>query len=127
MAFSVEPVGVFFAFYDPDWFACLDGVVEFGVSVEGAFDSGDAVFPFAGFGVEGLLPELFVGCADDPVSGCAVSVLVQVGDGLLGCVWLFGVVDVCPCEVEGGEDVVCVASCVAVEDDGLCGASVDGE
>jgi len=53
--------------------------------------------------------------------------LVQVADRLLLGVYLFVVADVCPCEIEGSEDVVCVASCVAVEDNALRYASVDGE
>ena len=127
MSFSIQAVDVFFAFDDPDGFAGVDGFDEFGVPVEGAFDAGDAVDPFSGVRVGVLLPEAFVWCADDSVAGCAVWVLVQVGDGLLLCRWGGWLADVCPGEVEGGEDVVGVASCVAGEDNGLRYASADGE
>jgi len=127
VSFSVEPIDVFFAFDDPDGFAVCDCLVEFGVPVEGALDAGDAVDPFSGVRVGVLLPEAFVRCADHSIARRAVCVLVQVGDGLLSCRWGGWLADVCPGEVEGFEDVVRVASCVAGEDNGLRYASADGE
>ena len=89
----------------------------------------DACAPVAPFSVSGevLLPELFVVATDHPVERCAVFVGVGVGGWRGGCGCVAGVADVCPCEVEGGEDVDGGASCVTVKCDGLGGAACDGE
>jgi len=134
-AVGFEGVDVFLAFGDVDLAAVCDGFDDAGEAVEDAAGVAEAPPPSAlGGGVWYALPEVLGGGAADLEEQFAVFVAVVVdGDGRAGWRPLVGVAvgswvgEVGPGESEPLEDVVGLAACVAVQDDGLVAAGADGE